>query len=522
MNKKKFAGIVSMVSLCVCLSACTASTDNADLTDTGQSIADVEQASASFAYRDSGSEAPGTAASASGEEQEQTDYHNEQIRYIKEYADKLTFDEKLVDQRTDIYGNTAMVWNTLLTDDNELVVEMTRITFDKGKVKGEPVVKRFDDVADYSDFAAAYCMYGGMQGSYKIQKDEYPETLSFVDIFKCGLCETLAGEKDYYSYDTAAIKYFHLKGGAISNVKTGGHKASFTYDFADGNSRNIYMCELYNGMWAPIAIGDYQGVDFVDNDRKGTNQWYWSVTKEELDNAKRVEDNSIEWYNDNAVILAEAPDMGIVIYSGVNYYNDDSIMVDHNGERSILYMPWDMMNRPEYRAFDYDGDGVTEIALVNCVGRGTGVFMQNVTVIDSDDGVCYNRISSLATDDIYAYVKDNSIMNYNDGEGIISIKLKNTESTCVFRLSDVALNNYVIEKLGFSEHCYCTLEDNDIMCRVLLGAVLESSAQPVVLTNLVDDSAKYPDSLGAGIKYNKDGTFSFTGCDFSYQNKQNY
>lgn len=373
---------------------------------------------------------------------------------------------------------------------------------------GEFELECHENIMTLDEFKKAYYLYGDESVPW-----EGSDYLKIPDLFHNGMADDIADEKisAYYEPDTAAICFFHLSGGTVTDLtyeKTdaGGKRASLTYVFADGSSVDLYLYETYQGIWLPL---EFKGQNTTSSE---VNEWFTSLTQEEFAKAKRMDDTA-EWYQEKILLLEEFAELGVKIYA--DPYG--GIVVEKDGERKLFdkcYLTT-RVSFPQFKAQDFDGDGQTEIGMISYVGSGTGVSIEDFCIIDGlQDGTVrlYTLSNAVCMDEIR---KRTGITATDFG---VSIKLRVDEENVLTAIIDC--RGTELETAEISDICvgeqisYLFGENGEVICEALLGIGLKNSVIPYYLRRYGDEPKPPVDAVRVNVTY--DGKGGFILSDYRY------
>lgn len=365
-----------------------------------------------------------------------------------------------------------------------------------------------DNIMTLDEFKKAYYLYG--DDSVPWEDANY---LKIPDLFHNGMADDIADEKisAYYEPDTAAISFFHLSGGTVTDLiyeKTdaGGKRTSLTYVFADGSSVDLYLYETYQGIWLPLEFKGQNTTSSV------VNEWFSSLTQEEFARAKRI-DNTAEWYREKILLLEEFAELGVKIY-GAPY---TGIVVEKDGERKLFDKSYltTRVSFPQFKVQDYDGDGQMEIGMISYVGSGTGVSIEDFCIIDGlQDGTV--RLYTLSNAECMDEIRMRIGMTATDLG--VSIELRVDDENVMTAIIDrrgTELETAEINGIYTGEQIsYIFGENGEVICEALLGIQCKNSVIPYYLICYGEEAKSPVDAVRVNITY--DGKGRFTLSDYRY------
>lgn len=365
-----------------------------------------------------------------------------------------------------------------------------------------------ENIMTLDEFKKAYYRYGDESVPW-----EDADYLKIPDLFHNGMADDIADGKisAYYEPDTAAVCFFHLSGGTVTNLtyeKTdaGGKRASLTYVFADGSSVDLYLYETYQGIWLPL---EFKGQNTTSSK---VNEWFISLTQEEFAKAKRM-DNTAEWYQEKILLLEEFAELGVKIYAAPYV----GIVVEKDGERKLFdkYYLTTRVSFPQFKVQDYDGDGQMEIGMISYVGSGTGVSIEDFCVIDGlEDGRVrlYTLSNAVCMDEIR---KRTGITATDFG---VSIKLRVDDENVLTAIIDrrgTELETAEINGICIGDQIsYLFGENGEVICEALLGIGWKNSVIPYYLRRYGEEPKPPVDAVRVNITY--DGKGGFILSDYRY------
>ncbi|MCM1468300.1 MAG: hypothetical protein NC086_09140, partial [Alistipes sp.] len=418
------------------------------------------------------------ADSAKEVETYERDKSNAVYALLTEYEKGITntSDGTVLEHREWIGEDAAYIRTSEWTKDNELLMYITKVPFvyENGRAyhAGEgPVRVTYDKITNKEEFDWVYT-------------DHYYDDVRIPDLFCYNIQEMIAEQnlERYMDPQSAFYAYFHVSGGQMKKMTVrnnfGLEIVGIQYEFADGEVLSVDLYRDYQGVYAVYAGGPRIGYE--------TNQWYAMCTEEDWENAVPVEEFSYEMLRDNkSLILKKQLAPNVELYSNANGYG--TVLKD-GGRTRLLPFAYDLQVSPQFFTGDYDNDGVSEYCVINCVGRGTGYYQDEVSIIDSINRL-YDRVYPFDRSDAVAMIDKNLRIWYNEDKTQIYISLG--------KYDKVAFSTYVrmddggtrakMGKITYGDICYMTCENGLINCDVLLQYVPYDWVTGVALSEL--DSA---------------------------------
>lgn len=441
------------------------------------------------------------------------DKRNAFYKFAKEYEKGITCDGTILEHKEWLEGSTGYVRTCEWTKDNELLMHITEIpvVYENGVMHAgdkEPVRITYDHVTSREEFNKVY-----------------EESWGYVDIPDLFLNNIQAdiGEKHIEKYmddvETAFFTYFHVSGGRMREIlwssNFGMESADIVYEFADKQTITVKMYMDYQGVWAPFGHGSgYR-----------SNLWYASCTEEDFRNAVPAEEFSFARFDWNGnVTLKKQIQPGIDVY----YALQSSGMVVKNGDtETLLPIDYDIQNLPRFSVRDYDNDGTPEAAVINCTGRGTGCYTENVSVIESVYKP-YDRVYRLDTWDVAAVIDEKLQVRFDKERKRISLELDTENEASGIEFSVASFHDELAKSgegtemgsIYYGDVGYMRCEGDMIICDMLLWYVPSGWVTGATLSEAGgEENVSEFEWVRAQFRYTGDGNFVFEDLFFVSEEK---
>lgn len=392
-------------------------------------------------------------------------------------------------------GSSARLLYYLLNDDYSITVREEYYTLlreeDGYSVKSSEVLIN-EEIRSSEDFARVY--------------------VYFPDFFAMGLTKYIIndGIEEYKTPENSAVLFFRLYGGSAQVMDTASdNRKSIVYTFADGSQTEISMYRTYDGIWLPAS--EY-GSSYASAQ---INEWYRTLTEKDFEAAARYYDNmtSEEVINCNVIIWAEFPEYGVKIYGSGN---GGGIVADYQGKRYLYTGRW-LTTRtvfPEFEMYDYDNDGLPEIAVKEYYASGTGVSIEGLSVIDS----VYEMF-----DTMYGFANPEDFINdeleYEADGTVLDFGLKGADEKYTVLFSDIIP--------GMTEGSFLGITTGDVISyefsqegTVNIYAGIQVYGRNIVMGQYISNNGNYPCEIMADVKYEGNGIFKMTNFRFSKDRKE--
>lgn len=213
--------------------------------------------------------------------------------------------------------------------------------------------------------------------------------------------------------------------------------------------------------------------------------WYESLTEEDFAGAKKAEDlTGDDWQQTPFLtLLGEFPELSIKIYADLG--EGDRMILEHQGQRRILYKDWltPRAIMPEFCVYDYDDDGIQEIGMICYVGSGTGVALMDFSIFDSVEEE-FDMLYTMSYEEVLQ-VCDQVSLFYEEDVLRITAGDKSEEHS----LSGTDFSELPIEGPALGDIIYFSFgESGEVICDVSIGLVIENQAMPFYLEEMVSDN----------------------------------
>ena len=230
------------------------------------------------------------------------------------------------------------------------------------------------------------------------------------------------------------------------------------------------------------------------------NQKLFAVTLNELSNAipYKVNNDSL----DTIVLLTSLPSEEIYIYG----YNDDTI----SGRGLIIQIGLELIHLDEYYLTprqilplidysDYDKDGENELAITIYWASGTGVSIEKLYVIDTDDtGTLIPNC--FLPDDYKSQIATKLNYKYDETENELIV----FDGTIVLFHNDLSWNmDAKVKNIYYGDIIHFRIED-ELELQFLPGLQMDNQIPPVY---------EGMNALATNVIYNQDGTFTISNLD---------
>lgn len=452
--------------------------------------------------------------------QYEQDKFNACHNFIENYEKGITCDGIILSQNEQAGDGNAHIWTYEWTKNNEILVHITEIWYEyiNGEVHmtegKQPVTTTYDEIRSLEEFERVYG-YG-----------EYIEKGSILipDLFIYNLQTEIADQNitKYMDAESALLAYFHFSGGVISRIdykmESGVEIREIEYEFADSSKVTVELYKDYRGVWAVMRnqYGISAGYD--------KNVWYAGLTEEVREKAVMAKEFSFDSDALKPVIVMEDSQLDVSVYYAAYGFSYGMLVKSGDTER-LLPVQYDMQNMPEFSHGDYDGDGKTELSVINCAGRGTGVYWESFSVIDSADK-SYDRVYHLLPEDVYNMVADRLEIVYDKENSEIKLSLaakeENQERTLYLKdFVEKMKNSGESGELGslvYGNHCYMSCEDDIINCDVLMEYVPENRVTGYNLTEVNSGKDMVSGWIRVQVRYLENGRFVFENIFFLQEN----
>lgn len=396
---------------------------------------------------------------------------NAVYQLIDEYEKMITVDGKILKFEEWWEDDCAYIRVWEWTKENELLAHIAELPFvyeNKTAYYGQEDAKRttYSRVADLETFQMLYTANGS-------------DCVNIPDLFLYNIQAELADNhiKKYMEAESAFLGYFHVEGGRISDVQKktdfGVETAKVTYEFADKKTVTVELYKDYQGIWA-VAEGGFR-------DGYEANFLYAQLTDEDFRQAVPADEFSFaENYGSDTirnVLIKEHIAAGVDVYYSPNHYSCGMI-VKNGDEKTLLPVPCDLMNLPQFFTGDCDNDGVAEVFIINCTGRGTEFHTESISVIESAHKP-YDRVYELDTDTVETLIDEKLHVIYNKENGRIRLALDTDNEASQVELSVGALIAELEKKgesnglgsISYGNIGYMTYDGGSILCDMLLSYV---------------------------------------------------
>ncbi|MGN0160486.1 MAG: M56 family metallopeptidase [Lachnospiraceae bacterium] len=416
-------------------------------------------------------------------------------------------------------------------------------TEDGIRVTRADVGKFYEKITSLEEFKEAFYYNGGQEYPGIPKEDAYLVMPNYCDN---GMLNEIVHEHrdEYYDPKTAAVAFYHLEGGQFTKDKesspdVGGlcNLRELCYTFSDQSRIDLMMYQTYQGVWLPYTQDDY-GPQF-DTECSSVrsmmqHSWFLGLTEEDYAKARPVSELDQMFREnpkdcpDTIMLLKEFPDLGIRIYSDSFREDKDknALVVEYRGQRHLFHYAWAREYGEDgvrFGVYDYDRDGELEIALITCVGHGTGAYMEEVAIIDSR----YEPMDTLIrqnNDEVLLDVKYH-LCGSVTGTGV-NVELWDVDPTLhgVMAIVDRDGTELESQEIGF----VCTTgilhydlgENGIITAQAQLGIPWNQSVMPYFLEELYTAGKSPMDSVMVDIKYDGQGHFTRENYRFGAGNRE--
>lgn len=204
-------------------------------------------------------------------------------------------------------------------------------------------------------------------------------------------------------------------------------------------------------------------------------------SEEDFASAKKAEDLTWEDWHQTPflVLLGEFPELSIKIYADLG--EGDMMILEHQGQRRIIYKDWltPRAVMPEFCVYDYDDDGIQEIGMICYVGSGTGVAHMDFSVFDSVEEE-FDTLYTMSYEEVLQ-VCDQVSLFYEEDVLRITAGDKSEEHS----LSGTDFSGLPIEGPALGDIIYFSFgESGEVICDVSIGLGIENQAIPLYLEEM--------------------------------------
>lgn len=453
-------------------------------------------------------------------QQYERDKYSACCRFVETCEKNITCDGIILQQNEQIGDENAVIRTYEWTKDNEILVHITEVRYEyaNGEVRltdgKQPVTTTYNEIRSLEEFEKAYC--GG----------KYAESSDFVipDLFVYNLQAEIADQNitKYMDAESALFAYFHFSGGAVSRIEnkteSGVEISVMEYEFADKSRVTVELYEDYRGVWSVVTErnGYSAGYD--------KNVWYAGLTEEALKNAVPADRDNFSYdLTEPLILVTEDKDLSVSVYYPA-YGESYGMLVKSTGRDVLLPAYYDWLNFPDFIKYDYDGDGKDELSVINCVGRGTGVYGESFSVIDSAYQP-YDRAYHLQPQDVCDMISDRLVISSDKENTEMKLSLAGTKENqeLTFSLKDFMeemKNNGESAEPGnvtYGNLCYMSCEGDIINCDVLMEYVPKGWVTGYCLPE-VSSEKEIPGWIRVQVRYLGNGQFAFEDIFFLQEN----
>ncbi len=440
--------------------------------------------------------------------------------FIEAYKEDITVDGMILAQNEEIGDERAMIRTYEWTEDDEILVHITEIAYEyvNGQVHlkegKQPVTTTYNEIRSLEEYRKAYCS----------QTYGEEDCLTIPDLFLYNLLAEIADKNitKYMDAQTALLAYFHFSGGAVSGIsyetKSGVEIGTIEYEFPDKDKVTVELYKDYRGVWSVVQNGD----GFSDGYEM--NLWYGGLTQEALENAVPADRNTFSYdFNEPLILVTEDKELSVSAYYpafGESY----GMLIKCGGRENLLPVYYDWQNLPELIKNDYDGDKTAELSVINCAGRGTGVYWESISVIDTANQL-FDRVYHLYPENVIEIIADRLKIMYDADNRQIELQLSTPEGNSEQTLY---LDDFLKEReksgesselgsISYGNHCYMSIEDTFINCDVHMEYVPKNYVTGYDLTE-VSSGDNILGWIRVQMRYLGNGEFAFENILFSQEN----
>lgn len=422
--------------------------------------------------------------------------------YSNYYSSSLIRNPVLYTRYEEFTENSATVWIYEECGAGDVQVWTVDLEYEREgnsyRLTNEWQEKWHGDITGLEEFKKAYCQYGG-------EEVPWDDMLELPDFFSAGIEDKIIkqGIEEYYEPDTAAISFFHLSGGKVADLKPGENQtASLTYVFGDNSSVELYMYKTYQGIWLPL-----EGENIYSYSCQ-VNQWFASLTENDYLNAKTWEE-TYEWYDERIILLEELPGIGVKIYG--NPGMGRGVIIEYNGRRHLFDKCFltTRVSFPQFKVYDYDKDGESEIGMISYTGSGTGFSVEDFCIIDSVDEK-YDTLYEQSNEECMNDISFHLGWSWNDFGMTVEVR---NEENAIAVFADRRNSMLEGSEIRFKEIyvgdivSYSFGENGEIICDAQLLISCEDMVTPCYFSELRTEGNVVADSVRVNITYDGNGVF---------------
>lgn len=397
---------------------------------------------------------------------------NAVYQLIDEYEETLIFDGRVLDYKEWWEKECAYIRVCEWTKNDEFAMHLIELPFvyENGaahlSVKA-PVKSTYAQVTDIETFNRLYTEGNG-------------NNIDVPDLFLYNIQAELADRRieKYLEAETAFLAYFSVEGGNISNVEKktnfGVETAKVTYEFADKETVTVELYKDYQGVFAVAESGFREGYN--------ANVLYAQLTDEDFEHAVPADDFSFaaDYGSDGTIVLLkEHTAAGAEVYYPANELC--GMIVKNGNQKTLLPVFYDLLNMPQFFEGDYDNDGVTELLVINCTGRGTGYHTEGVSVIESVNKP-YDRVYELSTHQVSSLLDEKLQITYDKEKNRIRLELDTDNEASQMEIFVGTLLNELgksgesseMGSIYYGDISYMKCDKDSIICDMLLQYVHDS------------------------------------------------
>lgn len=451
--------------------------------------------------------------------QYEQDKFNACYEFVEDYEKGITCDGVILSQNEQIGDENALIRTYEWTKNNEILVHITEIWYEyvNGEVRltegKQPVTTSYGEIRSLGEFEKVYC-----NGEY-VEKGN----ILIPDLFIYNLQTEIADQNisKYMDAQTALLAYFHFSGGAVSRIdykmECGVEICVMEYEFADKSRVTVELYEDYRGVWS--VMRNQYGISAGYS----KNVWYAGLTEDVLKTAVPAKNFSFDSDKLKPVIVMEDRELDVSVYYAASA-SSYGMLVRSGDTEYLLPVVYDMQNLPEFSHGDYDGDGKTELSVINCAGRGSGVYWESLSIIDSAYQP-YDRAYHLLPEDVYDMIADRLVVVYDKENSEIKLSLaakeENQELTLYLKDFMEEMKNSgesgELENLVYGNHCYMSCANDIINCDVFMEYVPDGWVTGYDLPE-VSSEKEIPGWIRVQVRYLGNGQFAFEDIFFLQEN----